>query len=141
MRAIDVALSLPLQSSLMSETYLKSDHFNGGGSTPPAGLFPVPRFRHHALGRCTATGSAGHVPGGVRRDVAGFRSRPLRMKNYVTGATGKISGAVERSHVCGADVGFPNVRAANAAGVEFWPFPRRRHGFEARRPRQWTQWV
>jgi hypothetical protein len=24
--------SLPLQSSLMSKTYLKSDHFNGGGS-------------------------------------------------------------------------------------------------------------
>src|SRR5262249_18545564 len=24
--------SLPLQSSLMSDTYLKSDHFNGGGS-------------------------------------------------------------------------------------------------------------
>jgi len=23
---------LPLQSSLMSKTYLKSDHFNGGGS-------------------------------------------------------------------------------------------------------------
>ena len=27
----DIA-SLPLQSSLMSKTYLKSDHFNGGGS-------------------------------------------------------------------------------------------------------------
>src|SRR5262249_26021997 len=27
--------SLPLQSSLMSKTYLKSDHFNGGGSTVP----------------------------------------------------------------------------------------------------------
>src|SRR5262252_6645473 len=26
--------SLPLQSSLVSKTYLKSDHFNGGGSTP-----------------------------------------------------------------------------------------------------------
>src|SRR5262249_2927849 len=26
--------SLPLQSSLMSKTYLKSDHFNGGGSLP-----------------------------------------------------------------------------------------------------------
>jgi hypothetical protein len=26
--------SLPLQSSLMSKTYLKSDHFNGGGSGP-----------------------------------------------------------------------------------------------------------
>src|SRR5262245_8406395 len=26
--------SLPLQSSLMSKTYLKSDHFNGGGSPP-----------------------------------------------------------------------------------------------------------
>src|SRR5262249_15287517 len=26
--------SLPLQSSLMSKTYLKSDHFNGGGSIP-----------------------------------------------------------------------------------------------------------
>src|SRR6266446_10301314 len=25
--------SLPLQSSLMSKTYLKSDHFNGGGSS------------------------------------------------------------------------------------------------------------
>jgi hypothetical protein len=30
-RLIDFA-SLPLQSSLMSKTYLKSDHFNGGGS-------------------------------------------------------------------------------------------------------------
>src|SRR5262249_42512216 len=28
--------SLPLQSSLMSKTYLKSDHFSGGGSPPPA---------------------------------------------------------------------------------------------------------
>src|SRR5262249_52937874 len=27
--------SLPLQSSLMSKTYLKSDHFNGGGASPP----------------------------------------------------------------------------------------------------------
>src|SRR5262245_4724999 len=27
--------SLPLQSSLMSQTYLKSDHFNGGGSVSP----------------------------------------------------------------------------------------------------------
>src|SRR5438067_10936384 len=26
--------SLPLQSSLMSKTYLKSDHFSGGGSPP-----------------------------------------------------------------------------------------------------------
>src|SRR5262245_53173057 len=26
--------SLPLQSSWMSKTYLKSDHFNGGGSGP-----------------------------------------------------------------------------------------------------------
>jgi hypothetical protein len=26
--------SLPLQSSWMSKTYLKSDHFNGGGSSP-----------------------------------------------------------------------------------------------------------
>jgi hypothetical protein len=30
------AASLPLQSSLMSKTYLKSDHFNGGGSPPVA---------------------------------------------------------------------------------------------------------
>src|SRR5215831_17570859 len=27
--------SLPLQSSLMSKTYLKSDHFNGGGAAGP----------------------------------------------------------------------------------------------------------
>jgi hypothetical protein len=30
-----VSLPLPLQSSLMSKTYLKSDHFNGGGSARP----------------------------------------------------------------------------------------------------------
>src|SRR5262249_45130611 len=29
--------SLPLQSSLMSKTYLKSDHFSGGGSSAPTG--------------------------------------------------------------------------------------------------------
>src|SRR5262249_28096933 len=29
--------SLPLQSSWMSKTYLKSDHFNGGGSSPSNG--------------------------------------------------------------------------------------------------------
>src|SRR5262249_41258432 len=28
--------SLPLQSSLMSKTYLKSDHFSGGGSVQPS---------------------------------------------------------------------------------------------------------
>src|SRR5262249_47375061 len=31
--------SLPLQSSWVSKTYLKSDHFNGGGSTIIAALF------------------------------------------------------------------------------------------------------
>src|SRR5262245_7578851 len=37
--------SLPLQSSLMSDTYLKSDHFNGGGSVSDASFFlgrPLP---------------------------------------------------------------------------------------------------
>src|SRR5262249_61450962 len=33
--------SLPLQSSLMSKTYLKSDHFNGGGSKPLFKLRPI----------------------------------------------------------------------------------------------------
>jgi hypothetical protein len=31
--------SLPLQSSLMSKTYLKSDRFNGGGSARAAQIF------------------------------------------------------------------------------------------------------
>src|SRR6266545_2630122 len=35
-RSLQVCIaSLPLQSSLMSKTYLKSDHFNGGGSWRP----------------------------------------------------------------------------------------------------------
>src|SRR5262249_3778352 len=33
--------SLPLQSSWMSKTYLKSDHFNGGGSQAPPKLLGV----------------------------------------------------------------------------------------------------
>jgi len=36
--------SLPIQSSLTSKTYLKSDRFNGGGSVP-RGVAPVSRFR------------------------------------------------------------------------------------------------
>src|SRR5262249_31133201 len=36
--------SLPLQSSWMSKTYLKSDHFNGGGSW--AGVSPAAPYRH-----------------------------------------------------------------------------------------------
>src|SRR5262249_17521883 len=47
--------SLPLQSSLMSKTYLKSDHFNGGGSvTPPSSRFcpwSAPRPPHYAVRR------------------------------------------------------------------------------------------
>src|SRR6266511_4948786 len=36
-RSLQVCIaSLPLQSSLMSKTYLKSDHFNGGGSLSAA---------------------------------------------------------------------------------------------------------
>src|SRR5262249_27649319 len=34
--------SLPLQSSLMSKTYLKSDHFNGGGAVDSVGIMPNP---------------------------------------------------------------------------------------------------
>src|SRR5262249_44575675 len=39
--------SLPLQSSLISKTYLKSDHFSGGGSTPNA---PSHRIAEAPLG-------------------------------------------------------------------------------------------
>src|SRR5215831_7960445 len=36
--------SLPLQSSLMSKTYLKSDHFSGGGSLGASfSVLPPPR--------------------------------------------------------------------------------------------------
>src|SRR6266487_2811740 len=42
-RSLQVCIaSLPLQSSLMSKTYLKSDHFDGGGSQPPP-LWAAPR--------------------------------------------------------------------------------------------------
>src|SRR5262249_41124341 len=48
--------SLPLQSSLMSKTYLKSDHFSGGGSSVhnvprlPEGRVSVLVGRHGTLG-------------------------------------------------------------------------------------------
>src|SRR5262245_49486732 len=47
-RSLQVCIaSLPLQSSWMSKTYLKSDHFNGGGS--PAGAIPLADHRHRLV--------------------------------------------------------------------------------------------
>src|SRR5262249_42471051 len=49
--------SLPLQSSWMSKTYLKSDHFNGGGSDAVAALAEKPQRHSDAAAvilRCLA---------------------------------------------------------------------------------------
>src|SRR5262249_24378029 len=84
--------SLPLQSSLMSKTYLKSDHFNGGGSpvghtfleasgaltdwTPRAGA-GCPRSLAHLAARCWLRGTKKDAP--AARGVPGHPcSAPCR---------------------------------------------------------------
>src|SRR5262249_13991844 len=53
--------SLPLLSSLMSKTYLKSDHFNGGGSLVVASGAPV-ILSPPAPPSPSYTASHGHFP-------------------------------------------------------------------------------
>src|SRR5262249_6712933 len=60
--------SLPLQSSWMSKTYLKSDHFNGGGSLTGQ---PDQRRRRRPLYRCRHL----RVLSPVRAAVFWFRRR------------------------------------------------------------------
>jgi hypothetical protein len=70
--------SLPLQSSLMSKTYLKSDHFNGGGSQQacenhlggtPSGQ-PI-RTRFYYTGRLTSYHTSPRkLPRFVRRKLS-----------------------------------------------------------------------
>src|SRR5262249_2156422 len=66
--------SLPLQSSLMSKTYLKSDHFSGGGSHSSrritAWLRRIGRSRPHGARR----GGLGQV-NSAGRDVAEYNHR------------------------------------------------------------------
>src|SRR5262249_16023865 len=84
--------SLPLQSSWMSKTYLKSDHFNGGGS-PPDHKFKVCSSGQKR--RITPQIKREFKPRAAIDPVIGHHKEPPRMgRNHLAHASGDAINAV-----------------------------------------------